>query len=76
MSVDEPVLDHRAEPGPAGVLLVDDHRESLSALKAVLEPLGEHLVAVESGEQALRELLQGRVRGDPARRQDGRTQRA
>jgi serine phosphatase RsbU (regulator of sigma subunit)/CheY-like chemotaxis protein/anti-sigma regulatory factor (Ser/Thr protein kinase) len=43
---------------PAGVLMVDDHRENLAALTAVLEPLGQRLVAVESGEQALRALLQ------------------
>lgn len=45
-------LDHRA-----GILLVDDHRENLIALEAVLEPLGERLVSTESGEQALRALL-------------------
>ncbi|MCL2418697.1 MAG: SpoIIE family protein phosphatase [Conexibacteraceae bacterium] len=38
------------------ILLVDDHRESLAALRAVLEPLGEPLVLAESGEQAVREL--------------------
>jgi serine phosphatase RsbU (regulator of sigma subunit)/DNA-binding response OmpR family regulator/anti-sigma regulatory factor (Ser/Thr protein kinase) len=42
---------------PVGILLVDDHRENLSALKAVLEPLGERLISAESGEQALRSLL-------------------
>ncbi len=42
---------------PLGILLVDDHRENLAALKAVLEPLGERLVTAESGEQALRSLL-------------------
>jgi serine phosphatase RsbU (regulator of sigma subunit)/CheY-like chemotaxis protein/anti-sigma regulatory factor (Ser/Thr protein kinase) len=45
-------LDHRA-----GILLVDDHRENLVALEAVLEPLGERMVSTESGEQALRALL-------------------
>jgi serine phosphatase RsbU (regulator of sigma subunit)/CheY-like chemotaxis protein/anti-sigma regulatory factor (Ser/Thr protein kinase) len=44
--------DHRA-----GILLVDDHRENLIALEAVLEPLGERMVSTESGEQALRALL-------------------
>ncbi len=39
------------------ILLVDDHRESLAALRAVLEPLGEPVLLAESGEQALRALL-------------------
>jgi serine phosphatase RsbU (regulator of sigma subunit)/CheY-like chemotaxis protein/anti-sigma regulatory factor (Ser/Thr protein kinase) len=46
-----------AEEDQVGILLVDDHRENLAALKAVLEPLGERLVTAESGEQALRALL-------------------
>jgi serine phosphatase RsbU (regulator of sigma subunit)/CheY-like chemotaxis protein/anti-sigma regulatory factor (Ser/Thr protein kinase) len=46
-----------AEEQPVGILLVDDHRENLAALRAVLEPLGERLVTAESGEQALRALL-------------------
>jgi serine phosphatase RsbU (regulator of sigma subunit)/CheY-like chemotaxis protein/anti-sigma regulatory factor (Ser/Thr protein kinase) len=46
-----------AEQPPVGILLVDDHRENLSALRAVLEPLGERLITAESGEQALRALL-------------------
>ena len=53
-----PVLPN-AEPEepPVGILLVDDHRENLAALRAVLEPLGERLVTADSGEQALRALL-------------------
>ncbi len=47
--------DHREHHG--SILLVDDHRESLATLHAVLEPLGEELVLAESGEQALRALL-------------------
>lgn len=39
------------------ILLVDDHQESLTALSAVLEPLGEPLLFADSGEQALRALL-------------------
>ena len=39
------------------ILLVDDHRENLIALEAVLEPLGERLVSAQSGDQALRALL-------------------
>jgi serine phosphatase RsbU (regulator of sigma subunit)/CheY-like chemotaxis protein/anti-sigma regulatory factor (Ser/Thr protein kinase) len=46
-----------AEEPTVGILLVDDHRENLAALRAVLEPLGERLVTAESGEQALRALL-------------------
>ena len=42
---------------PVAILLVDDHRENLIALEAVLEPLGERLVSAQSGEQALRALL-------------------
>jgi len=49
------VSDHREHHG--SILLVDDHRESLATLHAVLEPLGEQLVLAESGEQALRALL-------------------
>jgi serine phosphatase RsbU (regulator of sigma subunit)/CheY-like chemotaxis protein/anti-sigma regulatory factor (Ser/Thr protein kinase) len=45
----------------AGILLVDDHRENLTALEAVLEPLGERLVTAQSGEQALRALLHEEV---------------
>ena len=41
----------------ASVLLVDDKRENLVALEAVLEPLALDLVSVTSGEEALRELL-------------------
>lgn len=40
------------------ILIVDDRRENLEALKAVLEPLGIPLHAAPSGEQALRLLLE------------------
>ena len=40
------------------VLLVDDRRENLIALQAVLEPLPCRLVSVSSGEEALKSLLQ------------------
>jgi serine phosphatase RsbU (regulator of sigma subunit)/DNA-binding response OmpR family regulator/anti-sigma regulatory factor (Ser/Thr protein kinase) len=46
---------------PAGILLVDDHRENLAALEAVLEPLGQRLISVDSGEDALRVLLHEEV---------------
>lgn len=39
------------------VLIVDDHEESLFAMRAVLETLGQNLVLCHSGEEALRELL-------------------
>ena len=38
-------------------MLVDDRPENLLALEAILEPLGQELVRVESGEEALRRLL-------------------
>jgi PAS domain S-box-containing protein len=47
----------RVEDERASILLVDDRRENLLALEAVLEPLGHRLVSVSSGETALKELL-------------------
>ena len=41
----------------ARILVVDDRRENLLALEAVLEPLGVPISCAESGEDALRELL-------------------
>ena len=41
------------------VLLVDDRPDNLLALRAVLDPLGLHLVEASSGEEALRHLLAG-----------------
>ncbi|MEX2211595.1 MAG: ATP-binding protein [Gaiellaceae bacterium] len=43
----------------ASLLLVDDRPQNLLALEAILEPLGQELVSVRSGEEALRELLRG-----------------
>ena len=43
----------------ASLLLVDDRRENLLALEAILEPLGHRLVSVTSGIAALKELLLG-----------------
>jgi len=40
------------------ILLVDDRSDNLLALEGILEPLGHHLVSAESGEEALRHLLQ------------------
>ncbi len=51
----------RAPVEPGAILLVDDHRENLLALEAVLDPLGEPIVSVESGEEALRTLLRREV---------------
>jgi PAS domain S-box-containing protein len=39
--------------------MVDDHPPNLLALEAILAPLGEEMVGVTSGEDALRELLNG-----------------
>src|SRR6059058_6020440 len=39
------------------ILLVDDRPENLLALEAILEPLGQRLVRAQSGEDALRRLL-------------------
>ena len=47
------------EAQPASILLVDDRRENLLALEAVLEPLGHRLVSVTSGTEALKEILLG-----------------
>ena len=43
---------------PATILIVDDKDANLLALEAVLEPLNERLVKVNSGREALRFLLQ------------------
>ena len=45
--------------GSPRILLVDDRRDNLLALRAVLEPLGLDLVEAGSGEEALRHLLAG-----------------
>ncbi|MEJ7891486.1 MAG: EAL domain-containing protein [Solirubrobacteraceae bacterium] len=43
-------------PAPA-ILVVDDNAAKQLALKAILEPLGHTVVAVDSGEQALRAII-------------------
>jgi PAS domain S-box-containing protein len=47
----------RAPDERVNILLVDDKRENLIALEAVLKPLGQNLVTATSGEEALRLLL-------------------
>ncbi|MBD0319829.1 MAG: response regulator [Gemmatimonadetes bacterium] len=42
----------------ASILAVDDRPENLFALEAILEPLGHTLVRANSGEEALRQVLQ------------------
>ncbi len=45
------------DPEPIGILLVDDQADNLLSAGAVLESLGEQIVAAESGREALRQLL-------------------
>jgi PAS domain S-box-containing protein len=45
----------------ANILLVDDRPENLLALQAILEPLEQTLLFAQSGEDALRQLLQREV---------------
>lgn len=49
------VLAHRDQ---VEILIVDDRPENLLALEAILEPLGQRIVRANSGEEALRKLLQ------------------
>ena len=49
------VLAHRDQ---VEILMVDDRPENLLALEAILEPLNQRLVRANSGEEALRMLLQ------------------
>src|SRR3954462_10729532 len=55
-------LDLRSIPDQtvrARILMVDDHPPNLLALEAILAPLGEEIVRANSGEDALRKLLDG-----------------
>jgi signal transduction histidine kinase len=47
-----------SQPTRAKILMVDDVPANLIALEAILEPLGQTLVRAQSGEEALRHLLQ------------------
>lgn len=51
-------MSARTEPSPAKVLLVDDEPANRLALRAVLEGLDLALVEAQSGEEALRQLLE------------------
>ncbi|MEO7937559.1 MAG: response regulator [Burkholderiaceae bacterium] len=44
---------------PVNVLLVDDQPGRLLTYRAILEPLGEHLVEARSGNEALQKLMEG-----------------
>ena len=52
------VASLHSELQPAKILMVDDVPANLVALRAILEPLGQPLVACQSGEEALKHLLQ------------------
>lgn len=51
-------IHHDAE-SPVNILLVDDHRENLLALEALLSDLGQNLIFAQSSEEALKRLLKG-----------------
>ncbi|RYZ38197.1 MAG: hybrid sensor histidine kinase/response regulator [Myxococcaceae bacterium] len=51
------ILQPSNEVRRARVLLVDDVPANLLALEGILEPLGQHLVSVRSGDEALKALL-------------------
>lgn len=50
-------LRENAKNGRANVLVVDDHKDSLVAMRAALSPLEQNIVECYSGEDALRQLL-------------------
>ena len=43
---------------PASILVVDDRDDNLLAMRAILEPLGHHVVLAKSGEEALEKSLE------------------
>src|SRR5262249_18238240 len=49
--------DPMESESPVDILVVDDSADNLTALEAILAPLGQHLVKVRSGKAALRSLL-------------------
>lgn len=52
-----PTVAGEYEPLVASILVVDDHPANLLALEGILEPLGQHIVKANSGEEALKRLL-------------------
>ncbi|MET8781068.1 response regulator [Streptomyces sp. NPDC049097] len=48
-------------PSDARILIVDDHEDTLYALESTLAPLGYRLARATSGDEALKEVLRGRV---------------
>lgn len=48
-------------PSDAGILIVDDHEDTFYALESALAPLGYRLARAASGDEALKEVLRGRV---------------
>ena len=65
--LERPATDHGARrwdetaAPPMQILIVDDHRDNLVALEAVLSPFGHRVLRAESGRAALRILLQEEV---------------
>ena len=57
-ALDVPGSDEPLRPDmPVSLLLVDDNEANLIALRAILDPLREHIVTASSGEEALRAVL-------------------
>ncbi|WP_210576024.1 two-component system response regulator [Streptomyces sp. GESEQ-4] len=48
-------------PSESKILIVDDHKDTLYALESALAPLGYLLARATSGDEALKQVLRGRV---------------
>ncbi|MFF4352426.1 two-component system response regulator [Streptomyces sp. NPDC001530] len=48
-------------PSDAKILIVDDHEDTLYALESALAPLGYLVARATSGDEALKEVLRGRI---------------
>ncbi|MFD4573737.1 two-component system response regulator [Streptomyces sp. NPDC058417] len=48
-------------PPDARILIVDDHQDTLYALESALAPLGYRLARATSGDEALKQVMRGRV---------------